>query len=52
MREEAAEIDVTLTVNGKAYQRHVDPCRSLLDWLRDDLGQGLGKQPVSLHRGR
>lgn len=38
MREHAAQIDVTLTVNGKAYQRHADPCRSLLDLLRDDLG--------------
>jgi len=32
------EIDVHLTVNGEAVSRRVSPRRSLVDFLRDDLG--------------
>jgi carbon-monoxide dehydrogenase small subunit len=32
------EIAITLTVNGEARRLHTEPCRTLLDVLRDDLG--------------
>jgi carbon-monoxide dehydrogenase small subunit len=32
------KVEITLTVNGDAYSVHVEPNRTLLDVLRDDLG--------------
>jgi carbon-monoxide dehydrogenase small subunit len=32
------KVEITLTVNGDAYAVHVEPNRTLLDVLRDDLG--------------